>query len=180
MANLTISTKEKSYYTLIQVLSIAVPLAVAVLLGIRQKVDLGIWTKTLPHVIAVINSLTALLLVMGFVFIRQKNVALHRLSMLGAFSLGFIFLICYILYHLSNQSTSFGGVGAVRYVYFFVLISHIVLSIVVVRFVLLAVYFALSKQFDRHRKVVHWAFPIWFYVSVTGVVAYLMISPYYK
>ncbi|MCY7353313.1 MAG: DUF420 domain-containing protein [Cytophagaceae bacterium] len=180
MANLTISTKEKSYHTLIQVLSVAIPLAVAVLLGIRQKVDLGTWTKSLPHVIAVINSLTALFLVMGFVFIRRKNIALHRLSMLSAFTLGSLFLVCYISYHVSNQSTPFGGVGPIRYVYFFVLISHIVLSIVVVRFVLLALYFALSKQFDRHKKVVRWAFPIWLYVSVTGVIAYLMISPYYK
>lgn len=180
MSQLTISPeKEKSYYNLIRVLSIAIPLVVAVLLGIRQKVDLGSWTTILPHLNAVINSLTALLLVTGFVFIRQKNVAAHRRSMQSAFALGSLFLLSYVLYHLTNDSTPFGGEGAIRYLYFFVLISHILLSIGVVPLVLLAVYFAWSNQIARHKKMVKWTFPIWLYVSVTGVIAYLMISPYY-
>jgi putative membrane protein len=97
-----------------------------------------------------------------------------------AFGLGATFLLTYVLYHLSNDSTPFGGIGGIRYVYFFVLISHIILSIVVVPFVLLAMYFALTKQFSRHVRIVRWTFPIWLYVSVTGVIAYLMISPYYQ
>lgn len=181
MENLLISpTKEKSYYTLIRVLSVAIPLAVAVLLGIRQKVDLGEWTKLLPHLNAVLNTATAVLLVVGYFAIRRRNIPLHRLSMLASFTLGSLFLVSYVLYHLSNESTKFGGEGAIRYVYFFVLISHIVLSIVVVPFVLLALYYALSGQFERHKKTVRWAFPIWLYVSVTGVMAYLMINPYYR
>ena len=172
--------KEKKYYTLIRVLSVAIPLAVAVLLGIRQKVELGEWTKLLPHLNAVLNTTTAVLLVVGFFAIRRRNISLHRLSMTASFTLGSLFLVSYVLYHLSNESTKFGGEGAIRYVYFFVLISHIVLSIVVVPFVLLSLYFALSGQFERHKKTVRWAFPIWLYVSVTGVMAYLMISPYYR
>ena len=180
MSQLTISPqKERSYYKLIRVLSIAIPVAVAVLLSIRQKVDLGDWTRVLPHLNAVINSLTALLLLTGLVFIRQKNVTAHRRAMQSAFVLGSLFLVSYVLYHLTNDSTPFGGVGAIRYLYFFVLISHILLSIGVVPLVLLAVYFAWSGQIARHKKIVKWTFPIWLYVSVTGVMAYLMISPYY-
>ncbi len=99
--------------------------------------------------------------------------------MLAAFTLGALFLVCYILYHISNASTPFGGEGFIRPVYYFLLITHIGLSIVVVRFVLQAVYYALTNQLARHRKVVKYAFPIWLYVSVTGVIVYLMISPYY-
>lgn len=172
--------KEKNYYTLIRVLSVAIPLAVAVLLGVRQKVDLGEWTKALPHFNAVLNTMTTVALVAGLFAILRENVSLHRLCMTVAFSLGSVFLMSYVLYHLSNESTKFGGEGLIRYVYFSVLISHIVLSIVVVPFVLLALYYALSGQFERHRKTVRWAFPIWLYVSVTGVIAYLMISPYYR
>ena len=172
--------KEKRYFTLIRVLSIVIPLAVAVLLGVRQKVELGEWTKALPHFNAILNTTTAVALVIGLFAILRGNVSLHRLCMTIAFSLGALFLVSYVLYHLSNESTKFGGEGLVRYVYFFILISHIVLSIVVVPFVLLALYYALSSQFDRHVKTVRWAFPIWLYVSVTGVLAYLMISPYYR
>ncbi len=172
--------KEKSYQKLVNALSIAIPLAVAVLIGIRQKIDLGAWTKMLPHLIGIINSLTALLLLAGLFFIRQKNIRLHRVSMLAAFALGAIFLVSYILYHISNPSTSYGGTGFLRYVYYFLLVSHIGLSVVVVRVVLLALYYALSNQIARHKKTVRWAYPIWLYVSVTGVIVYLMISPYYK
>jgi len=174
-----VQKKENKYQNLINVLSLAIPLAVAVLLGIRTKIDLGPWTSMLPHVIGVINSLTALLLLVGLYFIKRGNVAEHRNTMLAAFALGALFLICYILYHISNPSTSFGGEGWVRLVYYFFLVTHIGLSIGVVRFVLLAVYYALSGQLDRHRKVVKYAYPIWLYVSVTGVIVYLMIRPYY-
>ncbi len=173
--------QQKSYQKLITVLSIAIPVAVAVLLNPRvPKVDLGEWTKSLPYINAIINSATAVLLVAGLVFIRQQNIRMHRNVMLLAFVLGSVFLVSYVLYHLSNESTPFGGEGWRRPVYYFLLISHIVLSIVVVRFVLLAVYYALSNQIDRHKKIVKWAYPIWLYVSVTGVIVYLLISPYYQ
>ncbi len=171
--------QERKANRVINTLAIAIPIAVAVMLGIRLKVDLGAWTNSLPFVNAVLNSLTTILLLLGLYFIRQKNVAAHRVSMLGAFSLGAVFLVSYILYHITHQSTPFGGQGWVRPVYYFLLISHIVLSIVVVWFVLRAVYFALSGQIARHKATVKWAYPIWLYVSITGVIVYFMIAPYY-
>ncbi|RRA99019.1 DUF420 domain-containing protein [Larkinella rosea] len=172
--------QSKKYSRLINILAIAIPVVVAVLLGIRQKVDLGSWTTFLPHINAVINSATAVLLVVGLYFIKQKNIAAHRGTMLTAFTLGFVFLVSYVLYHLSNESTPFGGQGLIRPVYYFLLISHISLSIVVVWFVLRAVYFALSGQIAKHKAVVKWAYPIWLYVSITGVIVYFLIAPYYR
>ncbi|RIV27609.1 DUF420 domain-containing protein [Fibrisoma montanum] len=171
--------QEQKANRLINVLSLAIPLAVAVLLGIRQKVDLGNWTTYLPHINGVINTATSVLLVAGLYFIRQGNVLAHKRTMLTAFALGSFFLVSYVLYHLSNESTAFGGEGWIRPVYYFLLISHIGLSIVVVWFVLRAVYFALSGQIAKHKQTVKYAYPIWLYVSITGVVVYLMIKPYY-
>ncbi|MCF2499524.1 DUF420 domain-containing protein [Dyadobacter chenhuakuii] len=178
MASLVLEKKPK-YERIINILAIVIPIAVAALLGIRQKVELGAWTKVLPHVIGVINTLTALFLIAGFYFVKNNNISAHRKAMTGAFLLGAVFLVCYILYHISNQSTPFGGEGVVRPIYYFLLISHITLSIVVVWFVLRAVYFGYTNQIIEHRKAVKWAFPIWLYVSISGVVVYLMISPYY-
>lgn len=170
---------EQKANRVINTLALAIPVAVAVLLGVRQKVDLGSWTTLLPHLNAVLNSLTAGLLVLGLYFIRQRNVLAHKRTMLTAFMLGSVFLVSYVLYHLTNESTKFGGQGWIRPVYYFLLVSHIVLSVVVVWFVLRAVYFALTNQIAKHRRVVRWAYPIWLYVSVTGVVVYWLIAPYY-
>ena len=178
MATLIIEKKPK-YERIINILAIAIPLAVAIMLGLRQKVYLGEWTKVLPHLIGIINSLTAILLVLGYYFVKTKNVNAHRQAMTGAFLLGAIFLVCYILYHISNESTTFGGEGYLRPIYYFLLISHILLSIGVVWFVLRAVYFGYTNQIVQHKKAVKWALPIWLYVSISGVVVYLMISPYY-
>lgn len=171
--------QEQKASRIINVLALAIPIAVAVLLGIRQKVDLGNWTTYLPHINGIINSLTSVLLLMGLYFIKQKNVEAHKRTMLTAFTLGSLFLVSYVLYHLTNESTTFGGQGWIRPVYYFLLISHIVLSVVVVWFVLRAVYYALSGQIARHKQTVKYAFPIWLYVSITGVIVYLMIKPYY-
>lgn len=171
--------KEQKANRVITILSLAIPIAVAVLLGIRQKVDLGSWTTYLPHINGIINSITSVLLLVGFYFIRQKNIVAHKRTMLAAFMFGSLFLVSYVLYHLTNESTPFGGQGWIRPVYYFLLVSHIVLSVVVVWFVLRAVYFALSGQISRHKQTVKYAFPIWLYVSVTGVVVYLLIKPYY-
>jgi putative membrane protein len=173
-------TKQKEASRVINILAITIPVAVAVLLGIRQKVHLGAWTDYLTLVNAVMNSATALLLLLGLFFIRQKNVIAHRITMLTAFTLGALFLLSYILYHLTHESTAFGGEGWTRPVYYFLLVSHIALSIVVVWFVLRAVYFALTNQISRHKATVKWAYPIWLYVSITGVIVYLMIRPYYN
>ena len=171
--------QERKVSRVINILSIAIPVAVAVMLGIRQKVDLGNWTSYLPHVNGAINTVTSVLLLMGLYFIRRKNVLAHQRTMLTAFGFGALFLVIYVLYHLTHESTPFGGQGWIRPVYYFLLVSHIVLSIVVVWFVLRAVYFALSGQIARHKQTVRYTFPIWLYVSVTGVVVYLLIRPYY-
>ncbi|TAE39004.1 MAG: DUF420 domain-containing protein [Runella slithyformis] len=179
--NTALLPQDKKYDKIINVIAMLIPIVVAILLNPRiPKVDLGAWTKVLPHLNAIINSTTALTLLAGLYFIKQKNVKVHRRMMSISFLLGAVFLVSYVLYHLTNESTSFGGEGLIRPLYYFLLVSHIVLSIGVVWFVLRAIYFALSNQIDRHKKVVRWAYPIWLYVSTTGVIVYLMISPYYK
>lgn len=171
--------KSSSNDRLINILSIAIPIAVAILIGIQTRIPLGDWTKVLPHVIGFLNTTTALTLLVGFFAVKNKNIDLHRKSMGFAFVQGGIFLVLYILYHISNPSTPFGGQGIIRPVYYFLLISHIVLSIGVVRLVLLAIYHALTGDIQKHKAIVKWAFPIWLYVSVTGVIVYVLISPYY-
>jgi putative membrane protein len=171
------STKNEN---LVKILSIVIPVAVALLIGIRTKIDLGAWTKTLPHVIGLLNTTTSITLILGLVAIKNKNIARHRKMMGLSFIQGALFLVLYILYHISNQSTPFGGEGILRPIYYFLLVSHIVLSIGVVWFVLRAVYFALSGQIAEHKRIVKWTFPLWLYVSITGVIVYLMISPYYN
>jgi len=171
--------QEKRAALIVNVLSVAVPLVVAVLLGIRTKLDLGSWTKMLPHFIGAINTLTSLLLIAGLLAQKSKQILIHRYAMTSAFALGAVFLVCYITYHLSNPSTTFGGKGPIRIVYYSVLISHIGLSLIVLPLVLRAFLFAITNQIQRHRGIAKFAYPIWLYVSITGVIAYLMISPYY-
>lgn len=147
----------------------------------------------LPSLNAVLNSTTAVLLIAAFFAIKAKKIVLHRSLMLTSLALGALFLVSYILYHSSTATTIFGDIdhngtldpseleqlGNSRLVYLIILLSHIALSFVVVPFVLMAFYFALSDQIDRHKKIVKFTFPIWLYVSITGVIVYLMISPYY-
>jgi putative membrane protein len=174
--------KNKAFVSrsVVKIVAVAIPLAVAVMLGIRVKFDLGPWTKVLPHINAVINSLTAILLVLGLVAIKQQKREVHRKIMTSAFCLGALFLVSYILYHFTNESAHFGGTGVIKLLYYFLLISHILFSGIVVYFVLMAMYHALNEDFESHKNVVKWAYPIWMYVSVTGVLVYLMISPYYQ
>ena len=163
----------------IRIFSIAIPLAVAVLLGLPTKLNLGDWVYNLPHVIGGLNTLTSICLILALIAVKKKNIMLHKRMTSAAFILGAIFLVCYVIYHASAPSTPYGGEGALRYVYFFLLISHIALSIGVVPMVLLAFFYALNGMIDKHKKIVKYTFPIWLYVSVTGVTVYLMISPYY-
>lgn len=179
MTTLSVEKNEKNE-KLVNVLSIAIPLAVAVLIGVRTKIDLGAWTKILPHVIGVLNTTTSVTLIIGYIFIKNSNIKWHQKMMSLSFIQGSLFLVLYILYHISNTSTPFKGEGFLRPIYYFLLLSHIILSIGVVWFVLRAMYYALSNQIDKHKKIVKWTFPMWLYVSVTGVIVYLMISPYYK
>lgn len=176
MTNATAAENANGKSTIwINLLSIVVPVAVAVLLGLPTKLDLGAWTKNLSHVIGAINSLTTVLLVAGLIFIRQNKINLHRRTMTAAFALGAVFLICYVTYHLTNPANHYTGAGASRYIYFFFLITHVALSLVVLPLVLRAMFFAVTNRFERHKRIVRYAYPIWLYVSATGVIVYLML-----
>jgi putative membrane protein len=164
---------------LVNIISILIPIVVALLLGIPYKFDLGAWTKQVPAVNAVINTLTALSLIGGYIAIKNKKIDLHRTFMLLSVLLGLFFLVGYVIYHLSNKSTHFGGTGLIAYIYFILLFSHIILAAVVVYFVLKALFYAVIQDFEKHKKVVKYALPIWLYVSITGVIVFLMIEPYY-
>lgn len=159
----------------INVVSVVVPIVVAILISFENKLYFGEWTKNLSHIIGLINTLTTIALLFGLVFIKQSKVHLHRTMMTIAFVLGALFLVCYILYHISNPANKFSGEGSIRYVYFFILITHIGLSLIVLPMVLRAMFFAMTKQFERHKKIVRFAYPIWLYVSTTGVIVYLLL-----
>jgi putative membrane protein len=159
-------------------ISIAIPLAVAVLLFMPAKLtSLGGWVYFLPHLNAVINSAASIALVVALVFVKQKKYSQHGATMTVAFILGAIFLVSYVIYHGAAESTSFGGEGTIRY--YFLLITHILFAAIALFPILFAYYYGYTNQREKHRKVVKYAFPIWLYVSVTGVIVYLMISPYY-
>lgn len=172
--------KEKIMVPVISVISVLIPIAVAVLLYM-PKISVGaLDLKFLPRLNASINFTVTLLLLGGFYAIRRKYYAVHKTCMLTAFVLSAIFLVSYVLYHASVEETRYGGEGWQRYLYFFFLITHIVLSIFVVPLALFAIYRGINNQNALHKKVVRWAFPIWLYVSITGVIIYWMISPYYN
>lgn len=172
-----IELREKRYKRWINILSIAIPLAVAALFGI--KIPNVEPLSFLPPIYASINGLTALLLVASVVAIKKGNRKLHeRLNTLAIFC-SILFLVMYVAYHMTSDSTPFGGEGAIKYVYFFILISHILLSIAVIPFVLLTYMRAKLEKFPEHKKIAKITFPLWLYVAITGVIVYLMISPYY-
>lgn len=167
--------QENKSKLLINILSILIPAAVAGMLAFPNKLDLGGWTKNLSHAIGLINTLTTVALVFGLIFIKQKKVHLHRLSMAIAFSLGALFLVFYVIYHSTNPANKFTGEGAARAIYLTLLFSHIALSLVVLPLVLRAMFYAVTKQFEKHKKIVKFAYPIWLYVSATGVIVYAML-----
>jgi putative membrane protein len=172
---------ENKYNKLIVLISIAIPLAVIVLFSVRLK-DFGINVvplSFLPPIYATINGITAAVLIAGVMAIKNGKRNLHKQLMTLAILLSVVFLVMYIAYHMTTDATKFGGEGTIRYVYFFLLISHIALSIATIPLVLITYVRALSEQFDQHKKIAKITFPIWLYVAVTGVIVYLMIAPYY-
>lgn len=170
------SVTKTPYHKLIVTLSILLPLAVAILF--RVKIP-GYDFSYLPPIYATINGVTALLLIVAVVAIKRRNRKLHEVLMKTCIALSGAFLVMYVLYHMTSDSTPFGGEGLIRVVYFSILISHIILSIAVVPMVLFTFSRALSGNFERHRALAKFTFPIWLYVAVTGVIVYIMISPYY-
>lgn len=154
--------------------------AVVVLLGrVKLEVDLGFDIHVFAAINAVINSLVAILLIAGIVTAKKGNYAAHKNIMLAAMSLSLLFLVSYIAHHLLAGDTRFGGEGAIRYIYYFILITHIFLAAIILPFILFTAYRALINENEAHRKLAKITWPIWFYVAVTGPIVYLMISPYY-
>lgn len=161
----------------INIISALIPIVVAILFGVRLPNVEPL--SFLPPIYAAINGLTALLLISALWAIKRGNRQLHNQLMNVVILFSVAFLVMYVAYHMTSDSTSYGGVGFIRYLYFFILISHIALSIVVIPFVLHTYLRAYLGQYVRHKKLARYTFPIWLYVAITGVVVYLMISPYY-
>jgi putative membrane protein len=168
---------EKKYQLWINIVSIAVPVVVALLFMVRLP---NVASLTfLPPIYASVNGITAILLILALVAIKNKKTTLHENLMKTAIVCSFLFLVMYVAYHMTSDSTKYGGEGSIVYVYYFILISHILLSIVVIPLVLISFIRARLGQFKAHKKIVRYAFPVWLYVAVTGVIVYVMISPYY-
>ena len=169
----------------ITIVSVLIPVAVALLMimpaswkaamGIEENSQLS----SLPLFHAVLNGSTFVLLVFAGIAIKNKKISLHRTFMLSAFVLSSVFLISYVIYHMTHESARFGGEGAIRMVYFFILISHIILSVPVIPLALLSIYRGWTNNIERHKKVVKFAYPVWLYVALTGVMVYLFMQPYY-
>lgn len=188
-------TLERKFRGSIIAISIIIPIVVAVLFSVKLK-DFGIQVEPLsflPPIYASINGATALFLIMGVLAIKNGNRKVHERMMTLAIACSVIFLVMYVAYHMSADSTKFGDInadgfldetekenaGSARGIYFFILITHILLSIAIIPLVLITYVRALAERFDKHKKLAKITFPIWLYVAVTGVVVYLMISPYY-
>lgn len=173
--------EEKKYNKWIVVLSVIIPLAVAALFGIKLK-DFGIDVEPLtflPPIYAAINAVTAIVLVYAVISIKKGQHQQHENLMKFAITLSVLFLVMYVAYHMTSDSTKFGGEGAIKYIYYFILITHIVLSVAVIPFVLITYVRAITNNIERHKKIAKITFPLWLYVAVTGVIVYIMISPYY-
>lgn len=195
MNKLENQTLEQRFKLPIILVSIVIPVVVAVLFSVKLK-DFGIEVEPLsflPPIYASINGLTALFLIMGVIAIKNGNKKVHERFMTTAIACSVIFLVMYVAYHMTADSTVYGDIdgnrildsteeinaGYMRSVYLFILLSHIALSIIIIPLVLITYVRALANRFDKHKKIAKITFPLWLYVAVTGVVVYLMISPYY-
>ena len=163
-------------------LSVLIPIAVALLMWFpdvfaieSNTIDFG----SLPFFHAVLNGSAAILIFIGYVLIKNKKAQLHKAAMLSAFVLSAVFLISYVVSKLTNPPVPFGGEGFIRPLYFFILISHIVLSVPVLPLALLSIYRGMTGEITKHKKLVKWTFPIWMYVTITGVLVYVLMAPYY-
>mgnify|MGYP001207412845 FL=1 len=190
----------KFYNILIWIISVLVPIVVALLLFVKWEYDKLIFNLRIPNsdplvllenlpiakpltflppIYATINGITALLLVAAVYFIKNGKRRIHENLMKTCIGLSLLFLIMYIAYHITSDPTPYGGSGFIAFMYFFILITHILLSIIVIPLVLVTYLRAFKSDFVSHKKIARITFPVWLYVAVTGVVVYLMISPYY-
>ena len=169
--------KVKKYTPWVWILSITIPLVVAILFLIKIP---NVKPLTfLPPIYAFINAITAIFLSIAYIAIKRKKIILHERLMKISIGLSVIFLVMYVAYHMTSDPTPYGGEGIIRSVYYFILISHVLLSIGIIPLVLVTYVRAISKLFTDHKKIARYTFPIWMYIAVTGVIVYLMISPYY-
>jgi len=173
MNNPTVNQKTRN---LIIAVSVIIPIAVAVLFTIKIE---GVDFSFLPPVYASLNGLTAVGLLVALTAIKQKKVNIHKRTIQLCLVFSILFLLLYVLYHMTSESTPYGGSGALKGTYYFFLISHIFLSLAVIPLVLFTYLFAWMGDFERHKKWTKFAFPIWLYVAISGVIVYFMISPYY-
>lgn len=186
--------KNKNLNTIITIISIAIPVVVAVLFVIpKPDIEAGFDVKVMPFFHAVLNSATAVLLVASLYFIKNGKKQAHKWANLTAVGLSVIFLLSYVTYHFLTDSTKFGDmnhdglidaaeiatVGGIRYFYYFLLLTHIVFAIAIVPMVLFTLLRAFQNDDPRHRRIARITWPIWFYVAITGVIVYMMIQPYY-
>jgi putative membrane protein len=174
-----IQKNDKKASILIIVFSVIVFVAVVFLSKVKLEIDLPFNVHVFAKVNAVINSMVSFLLLVGLLAVKRGNYQLHKKVMMTSMILSFLFLVSYICHHLLSDSTSYGGDGISRLFYFGILISHIILAAVILPFILYTSYRAMVAEWPAHRKLARITWPIWFYVSVTGVIVYLMISPYY-
>jgi putative membrane protein len=196
MLSKTNNTQDKLIYRFIIGVSVFVFLVVLIL---NRKIlpapaVLPAFTYKLPLLNAFLNGTCSILLLLSLFFIKQKNIAMHKRINITAFILSSLFLVSYIIFHYLAPETRYGDLdgngivsaaeksatGSLRYIYYTILISHIILAAVVLPLILFSFNFALQSQIAKHRKIVRWTWPIWFYVTVTGVIVYIMISPYYQ
>ncbi|GAO42180.1 DUF420 domain-containing protein [Flavihumibacter petaseus] len=180
MLNAMLQKNDRQAKWLIGVVSFVVFAAVVLLSQVQVNVDLGFDVHLFARINAVINSVVAVLLLAGLVAVKKGNFQVHKKIMLTAMVLSALFLVSYICHHLFAGDTKFQGTGLIRPVYFFILATHIFLAAIILPFILYTAYRALIAEWPQHRKLARITWPIWFYVAVTGVVVYLMISPYYS
>ena len=166
----------KKYNKWIVILSIAIPLVVTILFGVKIDVELPVF---LPPIYATINAFTSIVLIVAVWAVKNNKIELHEKLMKTAMVFSILFLVLYVAYHMTSESTKFGGEGVLKTVYFVILISHILLSIAVIPFVLITYVRAITNNIELHKKIAKITFPLWLYVTISGVVVYLMISPYY-
>ena len=174
------SKTDKIVVPIIVAFSILVPAVVIVLMNLSNRYDLlGLDVGSFPFFHAVINFSTTVLLIVGYILIKKGNRKMHRNVMITAFCLSVLFLASYVISKISHDPVHFGGTGIMKYLYFFILITHIVLSAIIVPLVLFTMYRGLTGEYVKHKKVARWTFPIWLYVAITGVLVYVFMAPYY-
>lgn len=171
---------EKKIFRIILLISGVVLLTIIILSRLPKAEYIPDFVKYLPAFNSIINGTTAIILCISFYFIRKKKIHIHKKLNITAFFLSCLFLVSYVTWHSFGVETKFPADNPLRPLYLFILISHIILAACVMPLVLISFYLGLTMQVKRHRKITRWSFPIWLYVAVTGVIVYLMISPYYQ